>query len=78
MILIKVDKRTAKKEYDKGNKVYLLPSKALPGSVWITPTSVNKQCGKSFDTIINEYSYYNCNKETGLRVTYYINEQTTY
>lgn len=75
MILVKVDKRTASKEYNKGNTIYLLPSKALPGSVWITPTSVSNQCGKSFDTIINEYSYYNCSKETGLRVTYYINKQ---
>ena len=72
MSLVKVDKRTASKEYNKGNTIHLLPSKAVPGSIWITPTSVNNQCGKSFEALINEYSYYNCNKETGLRVTYYI------
>lgn len=72
MSLIKVDKRTANKEYSKGNTIHLLPSKAVPGSIWITPVSINKQCGKPFDVLINEYSYYNCNKETGLRVTYYI------
>lgn len=74
MSLIKIDKRTAKKEYDKGNIIHLLPSKAVPGSIWITPTSVNKQCGKSFDALINEYSYYNCSKETGLRINYYIDK----
>lgn len=73
MSLIKVDKRTANKEYSKGNTIHLLPSKAVPGSIWITPVSINKQCGKPFDVLINEYSYYNCNKETGLRVNYYIN-----
>lgn len=72
MGLIKIDKRTAIKEYDKGNTVYLLPSKAVPGSMWITPSSINKQCERTFDTLINEYSYYNCSKETGLRVNYYV------
>lgn len=74
MNLVKVDKRIARKEYDKGNTIHLLPSKAAPGSMWMTPTPVNKECGKSFDALINEYSYYNYTKETGLRVTYYINK----
>lgn len=74
MSLVKVDKRTASKEYNKGATIQLLPSKAVPGSIWVTPTSINKQCGKSFDTLINEYSYYNCTKETGLRVNYYIDK----
>jgi hypothetical protein len=74
MSLIKVDKRTASKEYNKGNTIHLLPSKAVPGSIWITPVSINKQCGKSFDALINEYSYYNCSKETGLRINYYIDK----
>lgn len=74
MSIVKVDKRTASKEYSKGNTIYLLPSKAAPGSIWISPTSVNNQCGRSFDALINEYSYYNCNKETGLRVNYYLDK----
>lgn len=72
MSLIKVDKRTAVREYNSGNTIHLLPSKAAPGSVWISPTSVSNQCDKSFEALINEYSYYNCTKETGLRVNYYI------
>lgn len=36
MSIIKVDKRTANKEYSKGNTIHLLPSKAVPGSIWIT------------------------------------------
>ena len=74
MNLIKVDKRTARKEYDNGNTIYLLPSKAAPGSVWITPVAVSNKSNRNFDTVINEYTYYNCNKETGLRVNYYINK----
>lgn len=74
MNLIKVDKRTARKEFNKGNAIHLLPSRIAPGNLWVEPLSVNKQCGKSFDTLINEYSYYNCNRETGLRVNYYINK----
>lgn len=74
MSLVKIDKRTATKEYNNGNTIHLLPSKAAPGSIWISPTSVNNQCGKSFDALTNEYSYYNCTKETGLRVNYYIDK----
>ena len=74
MSLVKVDKRTASKEYDNGTTIHLLPSRIAPGNLWVEPLSVNKQCGKSFDALINEYSYYNCNKETGLRVNYYINK----
>ena len=73
MALTKVDKKTAVKEYNKGKEVYLLPSKAVPGSIWIVPTMITNQCGKEFCAVINEFSYYNCTKETGLRVNYYIN-----
>lgn len=72
MTPIKIDKREARKEYNNGNVVNLLPSKAVPGSIWITPVSISNACGKDFDTVVNEYAYYNCSKETGLRVTYYI------
>lgn len=74
MSLVKVDKRMARKEYNSGNTIYLLPSKAAPGSCWITPATVSNRCNKDFDALINEYSYYNCNNETGLRVTYYIDK----
>ena len=68
----KIDKARARKEYNAGRNVYLLPSKAVPGSMWIQHYMVNNSCGKDFEAILNEFSYYNCTKETGLRVNYYI------
>lgn len=74
MSLVKIDKRTANKEYDKGATIHLLPSKVAPESMWIHPMGINKISGRKFETLINEYAYYNCTQETGLRVTYYIDK----
>lgn len=68
----KIDKTRARKEYNAGRNVYLLPSKAILGSMWIQPYMINNSCGKEFEVILNEFSYYNCTKETGLRINYYI------
>ena len=69
----KINKTQARKEYNSGKDVYLLPSKAAPGSIWIQPLRINNSCGRDFDTLVNEFSIYNCTKETGLRINYYIN-----
>lgn len=69
----KVDKQRARKEYNAGNNVFLLPSKAVPGSIWIQPFKINKNTlQRDFETVLNEYAYYNCSTETGKRVTYYL------
>ena len=64
----------ARKLYNKGNKVYLMPSKAVPGSIWILPTriSMSDHDPRTFDSEVNAYRYYNCTAETGKRVHFYI------
>lgn len=70
--MVKVSKADARRAFVQGRYVYLLPSKAVPGSVWISPTRIHRSSGMDFDKITQNYSRYNCSKETGARVSYYI------
>jgi hypothetical protein len=62
--------REARKFYNDGWTIYLLPSKAAIGSCWISPLPVSG-CG-DFDRKVNAYKYYNCNEYVGKSVHYYI------
>ena len=64
----------ARKLYSEGADIYLLPSKAVPGSVWILPIKISKdgQTHSDFDTKTNAYRYYNCTAETGKYIHFYI------
>lgn len=66
----RINRRTARKLYDNGMTIYLLPSKAAIGSIWICPLPISGQ--SDFDKKVNAYQYYNCNKEVGKRVHYYV------
>ena len=64
----------ARKLYSEGIDIYLLPSKAEPGSIWILPIKISKdgQTHSDFDTKANAYRYYNCTAETGKYIHFYI------
>lgn len=64
----------ARKLYNKGTDIYLLPSKAVPGSIWIIPIGISQDNydPRNFDAKVNAYRYYNCTVETGRRVHFYI------
>lgn len=67
----KVDKRVARKLFDAGGVVHLAPCKANPRVDWVGLISVSKELA-GFDTVINEFEYYNCNTELGKRAAYYV------
>ena len=64
----------ARKLYSEGTDIYLLPSKAVPGSIWILPIKISNdiQTQNDFDTKINAYRYYNCTAETGKCIHFYV------
>ena len=70
--------REARKRFEAYQDVYLAPNKMPPYSFYFTPCRINKGAMVSvgvntdFDTIIERFKYYNCSKETGLRVSFYI------
>lgn len=76
--LARLDKRRARSLFEMGGTVYLVPSNFVPFGAWITPCPIKKDTpfawSSNFDTIVKEYSYYNCiNNETGYFPAYYIN-----
>lgn len=74
-MLRKINKLTARKIFNEGHKVFLIPCKCRTNSVWQTGCWIdNTTFDRSFDSIVDEFEYYNCNKELGTYSAYYIKE----
>lgn len=91
-ILIRVNRTKARRLYNAGFPVYMLPCKTRLDNSWIKPARMIKESinyisndgfntivarNDSFETVENAYSYYNCNyQETGKYPAYYIEKGT--
>lgn len=84
MVYKKVNKPTARKLYNNGITVYLLPCKVSEVALtsknsWVSPVEISLlTCAHSankFDRTVNEYEYYNCNAELGYYASYYVTEE---
>ncbi len=80
----RVTKPTARKLYDRGCKILLLPcnvsESALDGSnMWIKPVTISQDtCAEQFnkfDRTVRSFQYYNCNSELGYYPHYYVSEE---
>lgn len=62
---MRISKAAARKEFEKGSEVYLLPCKVRLDNMWIKPHLMTKEV--KFDSFMATYSYYNCqDKDLGL------------
>lgn len=72
----RVDKRTARRLYNEGQNIYVTTLYCRPEVC--SPVDVQQDyegCqGYTFDQIINEFIWYNCNYATGRYPAYYIKE----
>ena len=68
-----VQKRTAKKLFDAGETIFLQSCNMRPFGVWSTCYDITKDSadGATFDSIVNNFEYYNCSRETGMYATFY-------
>ena len=68
-----VQKRTAKKLFESGEKIYMHACNMRPFGVWPTCCDITKKRadGDTFESIVNNFEYYNCDNERGLYVTFY-------
>lgn len=81
----RINKPIARKMYNHGCHILLLPCKVNDSLVydypnqWIRPTVINiskcTECSNKFDRTINEYEYYNCNAELGYYAHYFVSEE---
>lgn len=74
---VRISKAKAKKLYDAGENIYLLPCKVSPRNCWVRPYKTNDylEYQKSFEYVLSNYEYYNCQyNETGKYAAFYIKE----
>ena len=68
--LKQVNKTVARKLFNKGVTVYILPSNMRLNNTWGKPLDINQEMYDmtvdNFDKIVNSFEYYNCSNETGL------------
>lgn len=84
MTFKRVNKPTARKMYNLGEEIYLLPCKVpmrtYPDSSFIQPVKISKATSTTnanhFDRTVNEFEYYNCNAELGYYAHYYVEEKS--
>lgn len=71
----RIRKDVARKLFNRGRIIYLTPSNivASDSSPWIKPYAINNRAGQDFDSVVNNYEYYNCCYELGYYTNFWIN-----
>ncbi len=85
--IVRVSKSMARRLYNAGKAIYLLPCKVRFENMWIKPvravpdelTTIGTSTGfdtvvarnKEFETVVNCFEYYNCNNELGRYTAFY-------
>lgn len=64
-------KRTARRHYNNGESIILLPVKCYT-EVFAFETEKNYNKIRTFDNLVTEFEYYNCNHETGYYAAFYV------
>ena len=75
--MTKIRKNTARKLFNDGQELIIIPCKCAPGGAWLTGFRICKNDleNADFDRLINEFEYYNCNAEMGKYTAFYIGGQ---
>ena len=74
--MVKIRKNTARKLFNEGRELVIIPSNCSPNGAWVKGYRIckNNLENSDFDRLINEFEYYNCNGELGRYTHYYIEE----
>lgn len=70
----RIDKRVARRLYDAGEDVLFIPCNMRPDNMWGLGIVENKYLlgqEETFDKLVNAYTWYNCNNETGRYIAFY-------
>ena len=72
----RIDKRKAKRLYLDGVVIYIMANKMRIDNQWTQPCALeyNKSVGDQFQTMCDNYKFYNCTSETGRDIWYYVKE----
>ena len=70
--MIKITRALAKKMYDKGEEIMIIPNRIRPDGIlanWTTKPTDDPNA--DFDKLCNAVFYYNCSPETGMKLAFY-------
>ena len=70
-IFKQINKTMARKLYNDGITINLIPCKCNINGVWVSLCQVNNSEGQNFDSVLNSY-YYNCIPELGRYPHYFV------
>lgn len=74
VVMVRVNKYVARKVFNFGKKVYLIQDMMRLSNAWESPCPISKESERTFDALVNEYRYYNCDNERGRGVKYFVAE----
>lgn len=59
----RINKIQARKIYNAGGSIVILPCHANPRSIWFSGSDFSKENSgnRTFENLVNDYTYYNCN-----------------
>ena len=74
--MTRISKAVARKMWENGQNFTIVPCKLSPYGLGALNTSCDlsredHELRRPFDKFINEFTYYNCNRETGLYPAFY-------
>lgn len=73
--MVKITRGLAKRMYNNGEMVMIVPDRVKPNSVlasWTTKPTNDPNA--DFDKLCNAIHYYNCSPETGMKLAFYAKE----
>lgn len=72
--MVKITKALARKMYNEGSEVMIIPNRVRPGSMLASWTRKPDNEDGDFEKLCNAIHYYNCSPETGMGLVYYAKE----
>jgi len=73
--MVKITRGLAKRMYNNGEMIMIVPDRVKPNSVlanWTTKPTNDPNA--DFDKLCNAIHYYNCSPETGMKLAFYAKE----
>lgn len=73
--MVKITKVLAKKMYNEGHAIMIIPCKIRTDSIlasWVSKPDNDSEA--TFEKLCDAIFYYNCSPETGMTLNYYVKE----
>ena len=77
--IVQIAKQRARLLYEQGKTIYLQSCNMRFNTMWQSACPMSKEScqweGHTFDSLVNEYTYYNCDRERGKYPNYFVKKE---